>query len=121
MFFVGASSALNAINDDHDDRAGRAPGMTLSRLPFFVWSQLVTALLLLLAFPALQAAAMFQLMDRVAGTSFFLPSGLVVGGIPLRGSSGGGNPLLWQHLFWFLGASRGLRPRFCRRWASSPK
>ena len=72
------------------------------RLPFFVWSQLVTALLLLLAFPALQAAAIFQLMDRLAGTSFFLPSGLVVGGVPLQGLAGGGNPLLWQHLFWFL-------------------
>jgi heme/copper-type cytochrome/quinol oxidase subunit 1 len=50
----------------------------------------------------LQAAAVFQLMDRVAGTSFFMPSGLVVGGVPLQGPSGGGNPLLWQHLFWFL-------------------
>ena len=68
-----------------------------------MWSQLVTALLLLLAFPALQAAAIFQLMDRTAGTSFFLPSGLMVGGVPLKGPSGGGNPLLWQHLFWFLG------------------
>jgi heme/copper-type cytochrome/quinol oxidase subunit 1 len=64
--------------------------------------QLVAALLLLLAFPALQAAAVLQLMDRVAGTSFFLPSGLLVGGIPLQNYSGGGNPLLWQHLFWFL-------------------
>ena len=66
--------------------------MTLVRLPFFVWSQLVTALLLLLAFPALQAAAVFQLMDRLAGTSFFMPSGLVIGGVPLQGLSGGGNP-----------------------------
>ena len=81
----------------------RAAGLTLMKLPFFVWSQLVTALLLLLAFPALQAAAIFQLMDRVAGTSFFLPSGLVVGGVPLQDIAGGGNPLLWQHLFWFLG------------------
>ena len=81
---------------------GRAPGVTLARMPFFVWSQLVTALLLLLAFPALQAAAVFQLMDRVAGTSFFLPSGLVLGGIPLQNYAGGGSPLLWQHLFWFL-------------------
>ena len=45
------------------------------RLSFFVWAQLISALLLLLAFPALQAAAIFQLMDRIAGTSFFLPSG----------------------------------------------
>ena len=73
------------------------------RLPFFVWSQLVAALLLLLAFPSLQAAAILQLMDRVAGTSFFLPTGLVVSGMPVEGPTGGGNPLLWQHLFWFLG------------------
>jgi cytochrome c oxidase subunit I len=78
-----------------------APGLTLMRLPFFVWAQTVTALLLLLAFPALQAAAIFQMMDRVAGTSLFLPSGLAVSNTPLV-VSGGGNPLLWQHLFWFL-------------------
>ena len=81
--------------------AYRAPGLTLMRLPFFVWSQVMTALLLLLAFPALQAAAVFQLMDRVVGTSFFLPTGLAVSNTPLA-VSGGGNPLLWQHLFWFL-------------------
>ncbi len=88
--------------DDHHHRARAGAGVTLARMPFFVWSQLVTALLLLLAFPALQAAAVFQLMDRVAGTSFFLPSGLVLGGIPLQHYAGGGSPLLWQHLFWFL-------------------
>jgi cytochrome c oxidase subunit 1 len=71
------------------------------RLPFFVWAQFVTAFLLLLAFPPLEAAGVLQLMDRLAGTSFFLPSGLVVSGQPL-GVSGGGSPLLWQHLFWFL-------------------
>jgi cytochrome c oxidase subunit I len=103
IFLLGVSSALNAINVIVTIMHGRAPGITLARMPFFVWSQLVTALLLLLAFPALQAAAIFQLMDRVAGTSFFLPSGLMVGGVPLQGISGGGNPLLWQHLFWFLG------------------
>jgi cytochrome c oxidase subunit 1 len=103
IFLIGLSSALNAINVIVTIVRCRAGGMTLMKLPFFVWSQLVTALLLLLAFPALQAAAIFQLMDRVAGTSFFLPSGLVVGGVPLQGIAGGGNPLLWQHLFWFLG------------------
>ncbi len=80
----------------------RAPGMTWFRLPFFVWAQFITAFLLLLAFPALQAAAVLQGMDRLAGTSFFLPSGLVVSGQPLD-VAGGGNALLWQHLFWFLG------------------
>jgi cytochrome c oxidase subunit I len=103
IFVIGVSSALNAINMIVTIVRCRASGITLARMPFFVWSQLITALLLLLAFPALQAAAIFQLMDRIAGTSFFLPSGLVVGGVPLQGVSGGGNPLLWQHLFWFLG------------------
>ncbi|HEX7422090.1 MAG TPA: cbb3-type cytochrome c oxidase subunit I, partial [Thermoanaerobaculia bacterium] len=79
----------------------RAKGMTWDRLPFFVWAQFVTSFLLLLAFPALEAAAVLQLMDRVAGTSFFLPSGLVVSGVK-QTNAGGGNPLLWQHLFWFL-------------------
>jgi cytochrome c oxidase subunit 1 len=103
IFLIGVSSALNAINVIVTIVHARAAGVTLAKLPFFVWSQLVTGLLLLLAFPALQAAAIFQLMDRTAGTSFFLPSGLVVGGVPLQGIAGGGNPLLWQHLFWFLG------------------
>ncbi|MGE0043474.1 MAG: cbb3-type cytochrome c oxidase subunit I [Vicinamibacterales bacterium] len=102
IFLVGFSSTLNALNVMVTVVQLRAPGVTWGRLPFFVWSQLVTAFLLLLAFPALQAAAIFQLMDRLAGTSFFMPSGLVVGGMPLVGPTGGGNPLLWQHLFWFL-------------------
>jgi cytochrome c oxidase subunit 1 len=102
IFLIGLSSALNAINVLVTIVQCRTVGLTLMRLPFFVWSQLVTALLLLLAFPALQAAAVFQLMDRTAGTSFFLPSGLMIGGVPLQGIAGGGNPLLWQHLFWFL-------------------
>jgi len=102
IFLIGLSSTLGAITMIATIVQGRAPGMTWMKLPFFVWSQLVTALLLLLAFPALQAAAIFQLMDRVAGTSFFLPTGLVIGGAPLLGPTGGGDPLLWQHLFWFL-------------------
>ena len=62
----------------------------------------MTAFLLLLAFPPLEAAGVMQLMDKVAHTSFFLPTGLAVGGT-LANISGGGSPLLWQHLFWFLG------------------
>lgn len=102
MVFVSGSATLGSINMIATVLERRAPEVPLRRLPFFVWAQLVAALLLLLAFPALQAAAVFQLMDRTGGTSFFLPSGLVVGGIPLQDYSGGGNPLLWQHLFWFL-------------------
>src|SRR5690606_2455641 len=71
------------------------------RLPFFVWAQFVTGFLLLLAFPPLEAAGIMQLMDNVFGTSFFLPTGLAVGG-RIADASGGGSPLLWQHLFWFL-------------------
>jgi cytochrome c oxidase subunit 1 len=96
------SSLLGAVNFIATIIQLRAKGMTWMRLPFFVWAQFVTAFLLLLAFPPLESAVVMQLMDRVAGTSFFMPSGLVVNGAPLH-ISGGGSPLLWQHLFWFLG------------------
>jgi len=101
MLFLIASSLLGGINFIVTIIHLRADGLTFFRLPFFVWSQLVTAFLLVLAFPALQAAAILQAMDRLAGTSFFLPSGLVVGGSAVA-AAGGGSPLLWQHLFWFL-------------------
>jgi cytochrome c oxidase subunit I len=100
--FLITSSLLGAVNFIATIIQLRAKGMTWMRLPFFVWAQFVTAFLLLLAFPPLESAVVMQLMDRVAGTSFFMPSGLVVNGAPLH-ISGGGSPLLWQHLFWFLG------------------
>jgi len=102
MLLLIFSSLLGAINFIATIIQLRAPGMTWFRLPFFVWAQFITAFLLLLAFPALQAAAVLQGMDRLAHTSFFLPSGLVVTGQPVD-VAGGGNALLWQHLFWFLG------------------
>src|SRR5262245_879088 len=101
MIFLITSSLLGSVNFIVTILHLRAKGMTLMRFPFFVWAQLVTSFLLLLAFPPLEAAGVLQLMDRVAGTSFFLPSGLVVSGQVLH-NAGGGNPLLWQHLFWFL-------------------
>ena len=101
MVFLITSSLLGSMNIIVTIVQLRAEGMTWMRLPFFVWSQFVTSFLLVLAFPPLEAAGFFQLMDRVFGTSFFLPSGLVVGGEALN-VSGGGSPLLWQHLFWFL-------------------
>jgi cytochrome c oxidase subunit 1 len=101
MVFLITSSLLGAINFIATIIQLRAKGLTFMRFPFFVWAQFVTAFLLLLAFPPLEAAAFMQLMDRLAGTSFFLPSGLVVSGQVLQ-VAGGGNPLLWQHLFWFL-------------------
>ncbi len=101
MLLLIMSSLLGALNFITTTVQLRAPGMTWFRLPFFVWAQLVTAFLLLLAFPALQAAAILQAMDRLAGTSFFMPSGLVVSGQVLA-RAGEGSALLWQHLFWFL-------------------
>ena len=101
MIFLITSSLLGSVNFITTIVQLRAPGLTFMRLPFFVWAQLVTSFLLLLAFPPLEAAGILQLMDRVAGTSFFLPSGLVVSGQPLQ-NAGGGSPILWQHLFWFL-------------------
>jgi cytochrome c oxidase subunit I len=101
MVFLITSSLLGSVNFIVTIVQLRAKGLTWFRMPFFVWAQLVTAFLLLLAFPPLEAAGVLQLMDRLAGTSFFLPSGLFVGGKPLT-NTGGGNPLLWQHLFWFL-------------------
>src|SRR2546426_5010063 len=102
MVLLITSSLLGAVNFIATIIQLRAKGMTWMRLPFFVWAQFVTAFLLLLAFPPLEAAAVMQLMDNVAGTSFFLPTGLMVNYKPLP-ISGGGSPLLWQHLFWVLG------------------
>jgi cytochrome c oxidase subunit 1 len=102
MVLLITSSLLGAVNFIATIIQLRAPGMTWMRMPFFVWAQFVTAFILLLAFPPLEAAGVLQLMDNVAGTSFFLPTGLAIGG-QIADRSGGGSPLLWQHLFWFLG------------------
>ncbi|HET7712700.1 MAG TPA: cbb3-type cytochrome c oxidase subunit I, partial [Thermoanaerobaculia bacterium] len=101
MIFLITSSLLGSVNFIVTIMQLKAKGLSYMRLPFFVWAQLVTSFLLLLAFPPLEAAGVMQLMDRLAHTSFFLPSGLVVSGQALQ-VAGGGNPLLWQHLFWFL-------------------
>ncbi|HEX3719650.1 MAG TPA: cbb3-type cytochrome c oxidase subunit I [Verrucomicrobiae bacterium] len=102
MVCLITSSLLGAVNFITTIIQLRANGLSWMRLPFFVWAQFVTAFLLLLAFPPLEAASVLQLMDNVLHTSFFLPTGLVVSGQQLH-ISGGGSPLLWQHLFWFLG------------------
>jgi cytochrome c oxidase subunit 1 len=101
MVIIITSSLLGSINFLVTAINMRAPGMTLGRLPVFCWSQIVTAVLLLLAFPPLEAASVLQIMDRVFHTSFYMPAGLVILGKTYAGS-GGGQPLLWQHLFWFL-------------------
>jgi cytochrome c oxidase subunit 1 len=79
----------------------RARGMSLLRMPLTVWAWFTTAILALLAFPVLLAGGVLLMLDRVGGTSFFIPGGLVVSDqlIPHQG----GSPLLWQHLFWFFG------------------
>jgi cytochrome c oxidase subunit 1 len=105
MVFLITSSLLGAVNFVTTIIQLRAPGLTYMRMPFFCWVQLVTAFILLLAFPPLEAASFMQLMDRVFGTSFFLPHGVttgVMGNGGLAHVAGGGSPLLWQHLFWFL-------------------
>ena len=101
MVFLITSSLLGSMNIIVTIMQLRVKGLTYMKLPLFIWTQLITSFLLVLAFPPLEAAAIFQLMDRVVGTSFFMPSGLVVGGAALD-VAGGGSPLLWQHLFWFL-------------------
>lgn len=98
--FAGASlmGALNFITTTIDLRA---QGMTMMRLPLTVWAWFVTAILALLAFAVLLAAGILLLLDRLAGTSFFVPGGLVVSDRMI--DHRGGSPLLWQHLFWFFG------------------
>lgn len=101
MIFLITSSLLGSVNTIVTIVQLRAPGLTWFRLPFFVWTQFVTAFLLLLAFPPLEAAGIMQLSDRVLDTNFFLPQGLMLAGEPLE-NVGGGSALLYQHLFWFL-------------------
>src|SRR5580658_4911198 len=79
----------------------RAKGMTLMRMPISTWAWFITSAIGLLAFAVLLPACLLLLLDRMAGTSFFIPSGLVVS--DRLQNHAGGSPLLWQHLFWFFG------------------
>ncbi len=95
------ASLLGAINFITTTLDLRARGMTLMRMPLTCWSWFVTAILGLLAFGVLLSAGVLLLLDRLAGTSFFVPGGLVVSDQLIDHK--GGSPLLWQHLFWFFG------------------
>jgi cytochrome c oxidase subunit I len=95
------ASLLASINFITTTIDMRTRGMTLMRMPLTVWAWFVTAILSLLSFGVLLAGEIMLLLDRSAGTSFFLPVGLIVNG-ELQ-SHTGGSPLLWQHLFWFFG------------------
>ena len=90
ILVLGVSSLMGSINYITTIINMRAPGMTFFRLPLTIWALFIVAILLLLALPVLSAALGLLLLDRLAGTTFFLPAG-------------GGEPLLWQHLFWFFG------------------
>jgi cytochrome c oxidase subunit I len=90
LIVLGISSLMGSINYITTTINMRTKGMTFFRLPLVVWSLFITAILLLLALPVLTTALSLLLFDRLAGTHFFIPSG-------------GGEPLLWQHLFWFFG------------------
>ena len=103
LTWIGVSSMMGAVNYVTTIVKMRAPGMTLMRMPLSIWALFISALLQLFALPVLTAASIMQLMDRVLHTGFFTPTNLLVNGAvaEVEGAAAGGQPLLWQHLFWF--------------------
>lgn len=99
LTFVGFSSMMGSINYMTTVINMRAPGMTLFRMPLTIWAMFITAILQSFALPVLTAAGFMLVADRMLGTCFFIPSGVVVN--DTHPTVGGGQPLLWQHLFWF--------------------
>lgn len=99
VIFVGISSMMGSVNYLTTIIQMRAPGLSMFRLPMTIWGMFITAILQAFALPVLTAALFMQLTDRVFGTGFFLPEGITANGSPMV--TGGGQPLLWQHLFWF--------------------
>jgi cytochrome c oxidase subunit 1 len=95
------ASILSAVNFIATTLDLRTQGMTLLRMPLSAWAWFITSCVSLLAFAVLLPACLLLILDRVAGTSFFVPAGLVVN--DHLQSHSGGSPLLWQHLFWFFG------------------
>ena len=103
LTWVGVSSMMGAVNYVTTIVKMRAPGMTMMRMPLSIWALLIAALLQLFALPVLTSASILQILDREVGTGFFTPTNLVVNQMSpeLAGAAAGGQPLLWQHLFWF--------------------
>jgi len=103
LTWVGISSMMGAVNYVTTIVKMRAPGMTMMRMPLSIWALFISALLQLFALPVLTAASIMQLMDRILHTGFFTPTNLLVNGAvaEIEGAAAGGQPLLWQHLFWF--------------------
>ncbi|MCA9077327.1 MAG: cbb3-type cytochrome c oxidase subunit I [Planctomycetaceae bacterium] len=97
--FVGVSSMMGSVNYMTTIINMRAPGMTLFRMPLTIWGMFITAILQAFALPVLTAAGFMLLFERTLGFTFFIPGGLVVNNADP--TVGGGQPLLWQHLFWF--------------------
>ena len=115
LLLVGTSSLMGAINYITTIVMLRAKGMDMFRLPMTIWALFITAILVTLATPVLTSALLLLLFDRTIGTHFFLPSG-------------GGNPIMWQHLFWFyshpavyimilpaMGMASDILPTFARK------
>jgi cytochrome c oxidase subunit 1 len=101
IFIFCVASLMGALNFIVTTLDLRTKGLSLMRLPLTVWAWFTTAILGLLAFAVLMGACVLLMLDRVGGTSFFIPAGLVQGGKVVNHK--GGSPLLWQHLFWFFG------------------
>lgn len=99
LLCVGVSSMMGSVNYITTIINMRAPGMTLYRMPMTIWAMFITAILQAFALPVLTVALILQLLDKTINTTFFLPDGLVFGN--WVAGPGGGQTLLWQHLFWF--------------------
>jgi cytochrome c oxidase subunit I len=95
------SSMMGVLNYITTILQARTKGMLMKRVPLNIWGMLSSSLISILVFPVLLGAGVLLLADRIAGTSFFVPAGLVMGDKLIAHS--GGHPLLWQHLFWFFG------------------
>jgi cytochrome c oxidase subunit 1 len=101
ILFFCIGQLLGALNFIATTLDLRTKGMSLARLPYCTWAWFITSVIGLIAFSVLMPACVLLILDRVAGTSFFIPAGLVVSDRLL--THAGGSPLLWQHLFWFFG------------------